>query len=239
MANYKAPRVDITVAGITLVGYRLQDNTWVMSLSSLARVLGLQTNSAFDFLHSKWLKSKLGKEFPPSTFSVSTEDNTQPIVAISTELAAKYFQFKYVKAANPVAEKLVDALMNQALDLRFEGTLTPDAPYHIVERVIGVKEGRKETRSTHNGFRKWYTLGGYPGSTSHDYLTKQLANLTAKEAREGYPTYAGCDPRVGLDHYQEKQNREMVNIGRVKYTLANQCYRQQAIDRAIRETDLV
>lgn len=127
--------------------------------------------------------------------------------------------------------------MTQALDIRFEGTLTPDAPYHVVERVIGVKEGRKETRSSHNGFRKWYTLGGYPGSTSHDYLTKQLANLTAKEAREGYPTYAGCDPTVGLD-------REMVNIGRVKYTLANQCYRQnetykQAIDRAILATDLV
>ncbi len=238
MTSFKAPKSVITVDGIELVGYRTESGQWVMSLSSLASVLGLTEKTARHFLRSEWLKSRLGNGLSPVPSRVLTEDNSQPIVAIDTELAALFFRFQDSRNDHPIAQKLVDALMSQALNIRFEGTLTPDLSYREVEaKALTVKEARKESVEYHQGFVNWYKACGYHGRWSHEYLTKRLADLTASDARK-LPLCAGDNCKIGLDHYQETHAKPLFTIGQVKDILSRQSYRsgetyQDAIDRAI------
>jgi hypothetical protein len=238
MSTFKAPKSTITVDGIELVGYRTESGQWVMSMTTLANVLNLTEASIRNFLDSEWLKTRLGKGSQSETFKVSVEGSNKTIVAIDTELAALFFRFQDSRNDHPVAQKLVDALMSQALNIRFEGTLTPTDTYQVVEkRALSVKEARQESVEYHQGFVNWYKACGYHGRWCHEYLTKQLANLTASEARK-LPLCAGNNCKIGLDHYQDTHAVPLFTISQVKDVLSRQSYRsgesyQEAIDRAI------
>ncbi len=243
MSNFIASKSVITVNGIELTGYKTQPGQWVMSITQVATLLNVTKRKVSEMVRSKWLQLAMGNT--PKVFDVlaSTEGGTQEIVAIDTKVFNQIVLHEYA-SGNSVALTLVPVLMTQALDIRFEGTLTPHLSYAVVESTaLDVKKARVEARNFHQGFRNWCVAGKYHGRWAHDYLTKRLAGMTAPEARL-QPLYAGSDASIGLDHYQAVQGNLMANIALVKDTLACQSIRrnesyQDAIDRAIQGTALV
>jgi hypothetical protein len=243
MSHFIAPKSIITVNGIELTGYKSELGDWVISIRQTALVLKLDESKVRKMLTANWLKLALGAESKVRKMLAATDGGTQKIVAIDTTVFNQIVLHEYA-SGNIVALTLVPVLMTQALDIRFEGTLTPDLSYSKVEaKALTVKEARKESVEYHQGFVNWYKACGYHGRWSHEYLTKRLADLTASDARK-LPLCAGDNCKIGLDHYQETHAKPLFTIGQVKDILSRQSYRsgetyQDAIDRAIATLTMV
>lgn len=242
--QFTAPKVTISVADINLVGYKTEKGEWVMSQASVTDVLNVEEVHIRNFLQSKWLKQRLGKGSKTETFSVKVEGSKKPIVSINTQLAALFFRFQDSRNDNPVAQKLVDALMTQALDIRFEGNLTPEKSYKNVEEyALSIQQERKLQleQKVQNLFQSWMVSHHFSPAKVHDYLTKRVVGRTAAESRQLPQTCPG-KRAVGLNHFQASEYPEMSLISRVKLYCTTELPRQRKgwgyqdyIDIAIQE----
>lgn len=223
MSKFKAPKSVITVDGIELVGYRTESGQWVMSMTTLANVLNLTEASIRNFLDSEWLKTRIGNGYKSETVKVSVEGSNKPIVAIDTELAALFFRFQDSRNDHPVAQKLVDSLMSQALNIRFEGTLTPNLTYQQVEKTaLSVQEARRMqiSLSAQAHFQNWMQAKRFSLAVTHDYLTTCLVGRTAKESRLLPQTCPGYKA-IGINHWQDTEALEMDTLTQVKLYCAS------------------
>ena len=78
------PSVTITLGDQEIEGFKMPDESWVTSVSGMARCLNIPRRTAGDFLCSDWLKQAQDNGLQPATFQISTEINPVPIVAIPT-----------------------------------------------------------------------------------------------------------------------------------------------------------
>ena len=119
MNREKITTSTITLGDVKLTGYKTSDGSWFMSLTGLGKVVGKGDDSPRKWIKSKWLETRLGKSFKP--FEVTGNDN-RTISVIPIEVVKLYFR-RQDKLGNPIAEELIDALVDVSLYTRLEAEL--------------------------------------------------------------------------------------------------------------------
>jgi len=121
--SIKATRATIAIGSLTVDGFMLPDGAYRMSLSQAAECIGLSARNAFDFLESRALKSLIGEGYTLSVSEIESEENQgrggSRIRALPLEVVRKYWLWRAFRG-NKQALALVDALMAETLDRRFD-----------------------------------------------------------------------------------------------------------------------
>jgi len=226
--SYVAKQVTITVGGVDLTGYKTESGDWVIGIRQTARVLNIADSSVRGFVASKWLKEALGKAQQVSETTAQTDSGIQTIVALSTEVFNQIVLREFAKG-NAVATQLVPSLMSQALDIRFEGNLTPLDSYANVEnRALTIQEARQQQLEikAHNYFQNWMLAKRFSLAVAHDYLTTRLVGRTAKQSRLLPQTCDGT-ANVGLNHWTLAEVESMDLATQVKLFCADKFVRNR------------
>ncbi len=227
MTHRIATQTQIQIANHTIDGYKL-NNDWFMSLRGLGNIVDKADSSPRDFIKSKWLQSRVEGGFVPR--ELSTEDN-KILSVIPINIVTLYIR-RQDQLGNPKAAMLVDALMNQSLELRLESSLpTSPAPLKaavdevVKKHDVQIERSNQLESKCQTSFQDWCLARRHNPALVHNYITELVVGRTAKDSKI-LPLCAGDKEYIGLDHYQSEEGEAMRTISEIKKALPER-YKQR------------
>lgn len=188
MATKKAIKTTIVLGNIELDVYQMPNGEYKLSQTQVAEIIGNEEYSFRQFLKGKSPEALSHKGFRSGKFLAS--DGNEKKNAIPIKVATSYWKYHY-KKGNPIAECLIDACLEEAIERRADkafGVQRSEEEYNIrfATRMDLKKDKYPQLTSA---IASWLRIQGLYHTKkgrawfprAHDQMNIRIQNITSKE----------------------------------------------------------